>query len=762
MSGRLGRLLCATTAIAGAIGCFPAAAQTGQAQAGASSGDGLEEVVVTARRREEILQTTPVSVSAIGGKLLDRLDIRGVDKIGNYIPNVATNATPGFIAGSAADIRGIGDHEVLITEDPPVGQYLDGVYVAGVTTTNFDLVDIQRIEVLRGPQGTLFGRNTTGGAINIVTKTPDDDFGIAEKLTYGSYDEIATRTEVNTGQIGSSGIKAIIAYQHRQRDGYVDNINTPDDHDPGALRSDAVWAKLHGDWGPVTADYSFDFDSLRGQAPYGQISYMLPANAAYFSQSPGLGGNTLVVNPNYTDRTSLIPEPDDRVGEIGHALTLQYDLNSEVSLKSITGYRQFWSRSYVAYAPPDLLGPTVTGIDQATPYEGVTVQRLNQASEELQLQGKTDRWNWVGGLYYFHDRASENEQSNLTFIILPTLGVNVGAPLVATQSTTSMAAFGQTSYRPPILDDKLEVTTGLRYTYDRKSAVEQGTDIDGTQRFYNLSYAVTLNYQWTADLMSYVRISTGYKSGGFNLRSTPGISPNFAPEKADAYEAGIKSEWLDHTLRINLAAFYTSYDDLQVSQYTGYTLSGGNSGGVLNASADYSGFELETEFRPVKDLTVDASAGYVHPEYQKIYFPDPVTGLLRNYASSAHVTYVPTWTNHVGVQYEVPNWDLGSLILRVDYSYQSPKYFGIIDLPTQNPFADLTQAPPQNLVSARVTLADVPVWDGRAMLETSVFGDNLLDDHYVVQAIDFGPSLGFATKQYGVPRTFGFDIKIKY
>jgi iron complex outermembrane receptor protein len=199
-----------------------------------------------------------------------------------------------------------------------------------------------------------------------------------------------------------------------------------------------------------------------------------------------------------------------------------------------------------------------------------------------------------------------------------------------------------------------------------------------------------------------------------------------------------------------------------VSQYTGYTLTGGNSGGVLNAAADYSGFELETEFRPVKELTIDASVGYVHPEYQQIYFPDPVTGSLRNYASSAHFAYVPNWTNHLGVQYEFPGWDFGALILRADYSYQSPKYFGIIDLPTQNPFTDQTQAPPQNLVSARLTLADVPVWGGKAMMETSVFGDNLLNDHYVVQAIDFGPSVGFAVKQYGAPRTFGFDIKVKY
>jgi iron complex outermembrane receptor protein len=761
MSGRLGRLLWATTAVAGSIGLFPAVAQTNQATA--SAGDGLEEVIVTARRREEVLQTTPVSVSALNGALLDRLDIQGVDKIGQFIPNVVTVATPGFIGGAAADIRGIGDHEILITEDPPVGQYLDGVYVAGVTTTNFDLVDVQRIEVLRGPQGTLFGRNTTGGAINIVTKAPSDDFGVEEKFSYGSYDAVISRTEMNTGLVGSSYFKAILAYQHRQEDGYVDNVNTSGNHDPGALGADSAWVKLHDDWGALSADYSFDFDRRYGQAPYGEISYTLPTIAAYFSQSQALGGSTYTVNPSYAGRVSVQPTPDAQLGNLGHALTLQYDLNSEVTMKSITGYRQFWSFSYVTYTPPGLIGPTFTGIGPVMPYYGTTSQRLDQASEELQLLGKTDRWTYVGGLYYFHDRAAENEQSSLTYVLSPTIGVNIVSPLVATQSTTSEAAFGQTTYRPPMLDDALEITTGLRYTHDSKSAVETGTtNIQGTDRFYDLSYNVTLNYQWAPDLMTYARLSTGYKSGGFNLRSTPGISPNFAPEKATAYEAGVKSEWLEHRLRGNFTVFYTNYNDLQVSQYTGYTVSGGNSGGVLNAAADYVGFELETEARPLKSVTIDASAGYVHPEYQKIYFPNPGTGALQNYASSSHFPYVPNWTNHLAVQYEFPDVQIGSLLFRLDYSYQSPKYFGIIDLPAQNPFAELTKASPENLVGARLTLADVVIWGGKANLETSFYGENLLNDHYVVQAIDFGSSLGFAVKQYGEPRTFGFDIKLKY
>jgi iron complex outermembrane receptor protein len=260
--------------------------------------------------------------------------------------------------------------------------------------------------------------------------------------------------------------------------------------------------------------------------------------------------------------------------------------------------------------------------------------------------------------------------------------------------------------------------------------------------------------------MSYGRISSGYRSGGFNLRAQPGQNLDFAPEKATVYEAGVKTEWLQHRLRANFSGFYTQYDDLQVSQFTG--VAAGSAGGVKNANADYSGFELELQARPIESVTIDGSIGFVHPEYQQIYFPNPVTGVLQNYASTAHFPYVPDWTNHIGAQYEYPLETIGKLIFRADYSYESAKYFFTTDLPTQNPFNDVIKSSGENLVSARITLADVSIWDGKAQLETSLWAENLLDDKYVAQGVDYGPALGFATKTYGVPRTVGFDIKVSY
>jgi iron complex outermembrane receptor protein len=754
--------LVGSVALAALIDFAPAPrAQTTPTPQAAPDSGGLEEVIVTARRREEVLQTTPVSVSALSGTTMDRLNVRTVEQIAQFMPNVTSAPAVGFIAGSTTSIRGIGEHEVLITGDSPVAQYLDGVYIAGLATTNFDLVDVQRIEVLRGPQGTLFGRNTTGGAINIVTKTPSDDFGLQEKFSYGSFDEIVSRSEVNTGEIGDTGLKAILAYQHRQRDGYVNNVNTPSDRDPGALDSDAVWLKVHGGWDALTADYSFDYDKITGQTQAQQISYVSPTFASYYSHSPALGGNTLVVDPNRLQDISLPAIPDDVIGSLGHALTLQYDLDSELSIKSITGYRQFWSHTGSSSSPPGLLGVTVTGIAPITPYIGANVQRLIQYSEELQLLGSSDRWKYVGGLYFFHDRANENEFANLTYLLSPQLGFNTTSSLLAAQTSTSESAFGQASYTPPILDDNLELTGGLRFTRDAKSINQTSPLINiETKHFYNLSFNVTANYKLTSDLMAYGRISSGYRSGGFNLRAQAGQGLDFDPEKATVYEGGLKSEWFEHRLRANLAGFYTQYDNLQVSQFTG--VAAGSAGGVKNANADYAGFELEVQARPIESVTVDGSIGYVHPEYQQIYFPDPVTGHLRNYAASAHFPYVPEWTNHIGAQYEIPIDNLGKLVLRSDYSYESAKYFFTTDLPTQNPFNDVIKSPGHNLVSARITLEDVEVWDGKAKLEASLWGENLLDEKYVVQGVDYGPALGFATKTYGIPRSIGIDLKISY
>jgi iron complex outermembrane receptor protein len=756
--------------------------RTAYAQAAAQGNDGqLNEIVVTARRTQEKLQQTPVAVSAMDAKMLDNLNVQDTSKIMQFIPNLYLGQGSGSNTNVAISIRGIGQQDPLLTVDSPVGFYVDGVNLSRISALNFDLVDLERVEVLRGPQGTLFGRNTTGGAVNLITKAPANDFSIQEKVGWGQYEGWYTRTSVNTGEIGTTGLKAIIAYMHRDRDGFVDNPYASSANDPGALHSDAVWAKIEGNWDRLKVDYAIDYDSIDGRNEGFTLAAMTPTNIAYYSQSPNYGGDPLVLSGHRRDplplyRPSFLsPTQHDVI--LGHSLTAEYDLNDEVTFKSITGYRRFYASTSTLYGPhfrgPVLnpsaqFNPTIVNgvaVEDTPPFEAPQDVGQYQWSQELQVLGTIDRFKYVAGLFAFYEHVHEDNPNYYTYVI-PTgianpayLGINLNSELRYRENSASYAAFGQTSYRPPILDDKLEVTGGLRYTIDHRSInlFDLGSiPRNGTVNYYNFNFNFSLNYQLTDDIMSYVRISTGYKAGGFNARVTDATSNLvYSPEKATAYEIGIKSEWLDHKLRLNAAGFYTDYANLQVNQYTGGV------GTTTNADAYYEGFELEGQFLPTKELSIDGSVGYVNPVYNYYPYSNPTTGVLTNYASIAHFPYVPDWTIHVGAQYYFPETAFGAPSIRVDYSMMSERYWFGTNLPNANPLNNAIKDPGQNLLSARFILSDIPVFDGRGKMELQVYGTNLLDQALRDSGIDFG-GLGFAGVSFGEPRSVGFTLDYKF
>ncbi|HTJ62514.1 MAG TPA: OmpA family protein [Alphaproteobacteria bacterium] len=739
----------------------------------------LEEIVVTARKQEEKLQTTPVSVTAFSAAMLEKQNIMTVERISNFAPNVEITQAAGTASAAEVYIRGIGQADYELYIDPPVSMYVDGVLMARPVTTLLDLVDLERIDVLRGPQGTLFGRNTTGGAINVFTKGPSNEFGIEQKLGYGSDDEFVSRTILNTGEIADTGLKAKFAFSHHQRDGWIRNLNVSPDHDPGKLDTNGIWFDLHGDFGEqFSFDYRADYTEIYSQPITSEMTVARPDITRYFSRSPSYGGDPFQISPHYQDTVRLpanqLPDQHDEI--LGHSLTLNYDLSDAVRIKDIVAYRSVAMDEHPPQGEGNMRGlvfnPSFPGaglsVAEVNPFYTLHIHdRQYQISNEFQLTGTFDRFRYAAGLYYFEENGSGKNANFFTYVAAPTFGVNTVTNRIYGLDSKSYAAYGQGSYTPPILDDKAEITFGMRYTRDEKTLSEadysdsspnvlgrlkNGAFQNLANNWHNLSWLTTLKYQWTDNLMTYFTASTGYKSGGYN----PGaLQAPYNPELATAYEAGIKSEWFDKRLRINATAFQTDYDDAQINQFI-VTPSGSLATVVTNAGkATYRGGELEITALVGDGWQLDTAFGYVDPQYKVYMTLDPNTGQQINVADQARFPYVSNASLSVGVQYEFPPMDWGDLTARVDYSYKSARVF--FPLNSLNPFNDAVGSGDYHDLSARLLLANIPVGAWAQNVKSEFFVTNLLDRHERIAGIDFG-ALGFGTDTYNRPRAFGFSI----
>lgn len=758
---------------------------------------GLADIIVTARRSAETLQDVPVAVTALGGDFIERQNISDPTDVPQFAPNLTIEQQPSSLSAATVFIRGIGNNEPSSVSEQGVGIYLDGVYLARSAGAVFDLIDLERIEVLRGPQGTLFGRNTIGGALQLVSKKPATDMGVTAKAGYGRYNDWFVRARLDTGYIVGDVIRASIAAQHRQSDGYVNNTLTPSSKDPGALEANSFALGLQGDFGDVTVNYNFDYDKRSGTPAFFQIVAATPLAQDYYSQSPSFGGDPFLVSPvrqgtvqqaGFTDRNG-----DFRYGSKsrvqGHALTISYEATPELTIKSITGYRKFFqdtilnlSGNGVLRGPVvDFTSPTLVSVQQVSPYTGNNApQKQWQFSQELQALGKVGDISYLLGMYFFYEKASESNHQALTLVMpvsaltsigypqsvvdginflnpgLATVGVNAN-PLQAFGGTSqSMAVFGQASWRPSSLDDKLEMTLGGRFTGDDKTAYLAG-DIFPVQRgrksFDNFSWLASASYEVINDVMLYARVSTGYRSGGINPRSS--TINTFDPEKATAYEAGIKSQFLDNRIRLNLAGYVTDYNDLQVQQFAAG--SGGATSLIVNAGkVRLSGFEAELTAVPFTGFQIDGSVGYVKTDYKVFLFRDPATNVVLDVADQAHPVYTPKWNVHVGAEYSHSIGD-AMIRLRGDYSRRTQFYVNALD--NTAPFNDQLVSPTQTNVKARLSIEDINLGSGK--LDVGVWGDNLLNQRRLAYGIDFG-SLGFAGATFGKPITYGIDARVKF
>ena len=724
----------------------------------------LQEILVTARKVQEQLQQVPISITALSAEAIKQHDIVTLDQVRDLVPNLDVGVTAGSTTAANIYIRGVGTYDYQIYTDAPVTTYIDGVLNARPDATLFEVADLERVEVLRGPQGTLFGRNTTGGAISLITKGPSDQAGVEQRLDYGTYDDLDSRTIINTGELGDSGFKAKLMFTHHQRDGYVRNLDAgAADGDPGSLNSNSLWFSLHGDLGAnLHLDYRADYTDHNAQEPFSQVVAAVPDVLTYFGKSPSNGGDPFNYNP-YARLSAAYAgdQPADHSLFGGHALTAQYDVNPALSLKDILGYRSTSVDEYINISGQGnlrgfVLDPATgdTSVQPVTPFNlPENTSRDHQLSNELQALGTAGEFKYVGGLYYFYEKGNLWNPDLFTFV-LPggNLGINDETiRYVPALTTHSYAAYAQTSYRPDALADKLELTVGGRYTHDEKEINEDTsfngvpTDVrDQTHSWHNASGLFSASYEWTPDVLGYARVSNAYRAGGF----VPNTYGYYDPEKDVSYEAGLKSDWLNKRLRVNASVFKTNYTDLQVQN----TINGLPV--ITNAGhATYTGGELEITAVPTEDLQLQANIGYVDPKYQTYILVSP-SGVAENVANQAQFAGVSKINANIGAQYAIARTSAGNLAGRLDCSYRSRKVWFPLD--SQNPYNEVIAAKQHENLKARLTLDDIPT-GSRFKLRAEVYGANLLNEKVVAAGNDFG-SLGFGTVVYEEMLTVGISL----
>ncbi|WP_395396182.1 TonB-dependent receptor (plasmid) [Novosphingobium sp. BL-8A] len=699
----------------------PAFAQSDQA-------NGIEEIVVTAQKRAESLQNTPISIAAFNERDLENRGISGLTDLRATVPALQLTPFPNNAASTQIFMRGVGLSDDQITQDGGVAVYMDGIYVARSQGLAMEVSDLERIEVLRGPQGTLYGRNATGGAINFITRKPElSTFGFKGQATLGNFDTRQFKGAINV-PLGDT-IAVRLSYANQQQDGFVDNPGTIvkrwGDEDRQAMRADVLWQPV----GDFSVRYSYDRSIIHDTPAYVALSTLYP------NQTPRPGAGSSLVRDVV---------PNDIVSQ-GHGLIGEWTVSEAFTLRSITGYRKldnFQNQDYL------------TGATGPQPLQKNSSHALqDQWSEELQIVGDAmgGMLKYVGGFYFFTEGGSNFSNSYSP----PT---RTRSFTYATIRNRSYALFGQATLTPEWLDRRLHVTVGLRQSWDQREAtLQRQTQVndgpivdvpglgDGNRKFNDLSPSFILAFDATPDVNLYAKVVKGYKSGGFNIRasSIDRFNQGFAPETLWSYEAGLKSQWLDNRLRFNIAGFVSKYDDIQInvqSDPNNIRITD-----VLNAgSATVTGMEMDITLAPVRELRFTANYAYLHSKYDEII---DATG--KNIASTYRFTNAPKHTLALDLTYDLPPTPIGEFSANVNYTAQSKKYTNSTINNGSYIVGDY------GLLNARLTLAQIPGLKGTRI---SAWGRNLADKQYYLMQFNIGRPGAI----FGEPRTYGVDLGVEF
>jgi iron complex outermembrane receptor protein len=736
------------------------AATAAQDAEGKDAGTG--EIVVTARRTQERLQRVPASVSAFNERALDRIQATDTTGLQGAVPNL--NIVQGRGSSNATNIyiRGIGQPDALQTFDPGVGVYVDDVYLSRIRGNQLDLLDVERLEVLRGPQGTLYGKNTIGGAIKFVTRKPGDEFRANGSIAFGSYDQFELKTAVsgpvtNTLAVGASFLRSV-------HHGYVqDQILDRSYNDKDVLAGRMAIAftpstKLRVD---VTGDYSEEDAALNVGRPVNDLvsafSFVMPVISPEGSGRYNWKGTTTPGLPNST-----------RLKHYGFSGTLAYDLSDALTLRWITAYRNLKTDDFIDIdASKWQVGDVFVGV------------RQHQTSQEFQLTNSGDRLNYVFGLYYLNERVKSHQEAYASdFLrVSPTFAYTFTRFVDDDLDTNSYAAYGNASYQ---IAPKVRLSAGLRYTHETKdyerfttTATNFPIPLPDFQPFLfappkgkwsDWSPMVSADYQVAPSTMLYARVAKGFKSGGFNGRAnTLKEASEYKPETVWSYEAGFKSTPLSE-FRVNGAVFYSDYKDFQARIAETDPSSGFPTPllRVLNVGKlNIKGAELEANWTPLDGLQLDTQIGYLDAKYKE-FFDERFPNNSRAFQTPA---FSPKWTMRFGAQYSESLGAIGGLTLGAQARYKSRTALAV-----DNTFVGAGTGKVGTTTEIKGLFQDAYwTYDARLVWEVpskkfaiGLYGYNLSNRRYKTDGQEFSSVGQIRTVYYGNPRTFTLRLTARY
>jgi len=751
----------------------------------------LQEITVTARRREETLQSVPVAATVLGGQDLAQQNIRDLGEIDAHSPNMAFVGDSVGQGGTAdfampgVTIRGQSGGDGTITSETAVGLYVDGVYIPRSNANFLDILDLERIEVLRGPQGTLFGRNTTGGAINLITRNPVPRTEGSVTVTAGSHGRRNMSATFNAPLAGDAlAVRASIATEELA-DGVAKNFTTG--RDDGT--EDKTMARLSLLWRPasnVEVIVKGDWMEADNRPVPLQTASGVPGGTADQMIQLATGGTQGILDFVDSDFYSTYADHDviheTKLKGLMSQITADFGAAS-VRLISAKRWHETYFKSDVD-GTPFVVFHTDSRI------------RQQQHSQELHIFGTAldGALDWLTGVYYFEESATDDTVTNSLELFNPR------NPSVdhRVADNESQSAFVHFSYDLPWID-RLGFFAGARYTEDRKKYASNGprlgeyateadalavapagtfvvqapdgtwnicnippnlTDTPGvcrssfTDKFDAWSYNVGFDYQLlesgSHNAMGYLSFARGFRSGGRNTRAAGPGFPRYEPEYVRSYEVGVKASWFDRRLQTNLAVFLQDFTNVQ---QTAIIIQDGRAFSVVEnaAEATIRGAELEVAAIPVRDLArpgdrvrLQLTAGYTDAEYDEFTDFGGPGNTLRDRSDEPY-RFTPEWTYSIGAVYETPT-QKGMFSARADWMWRDRVYFA-----TTRDMPSLIQGG-YGLLNARLSLSfDDP------NVEISLWGKNLTDKEYKAAALDFG-ALGYTLYAPGSPRMWGADI----